>query len=56
MPTNSFGTHGRLAVGPASFEIFRLHALDAIADVDRLPFSVKVLLGRTSSVTRTAPR
>ncbi len=44
MPTDSFGTHGRLAVGGTSFGIFRLHALDAIAEVGRLPFSVKVLL------------
>ena len=44
MPTDSFGARARLEVGPASFEIFRLDALDAIADVGRLPFSVKILL------------
>ena len=44
MSTDSFGAQSRLDVGPASFEIFRLDALDAIADVHRLPFSVKVLL------------
>jgi aconitate hydratase len=44
MPTDSFGSRTQLQVGPASFEIFRLDALDAIADVGRLPFSVKVLL------------
>jgi aconitate hydratase len=44
MPRNSFGARARLHVGPASFEIVRLGALDAIADVGRLPFSLKVLL------------
>ena len=34
----------RLDVGPTSYEIVRLDALDAIAEVSRLPFSVKVLL------------
>ena len=44
MPTDSFGARARLEVGRASFEIFRLDAVDAIADVGRLPFSVKILL------------
>jgi aconitate hydratase len=44
VPTDSFGARAKLPVGPSSFEIFRLDALDAIADVGRLPFSVKVLL------------
>ena len=44
MPMDSFGARAQLHVGPASFEIVRLDALDAIADVGRLPFSVKVLL------------
>ncbi len=44
MPTpskNSFGSRARLAVGDASYDYFRL---DALEDVQRLPFSLKVLL------------
>jgi aconitate hydratase len=41
---DSFGARSRLDVGSTSYEIFRLSALSAIADLDRLPFSVKVLL------------
>jgi aconitate hydratase len=41
---DSFGARGRLDVGSASYEICRLSSLDSIADVGRLPFSVKVLL------------
>jgi aconitate hydratase len=41
---NSYGARGRLEVGSASFDIFRLGALDGVADIARLPFSVKVLL------------
>jgi aconitate hydratase len=41
---DSFGTHTRLDVGPASYAIARLGALDIGSDVNRLPFSVKVLL------------
>ncbi|MEO8697586.1 MAG: aconitate hydratase, partial [Acidimicrobiales bacterium] len=44
MPINSFAARGRLQVGPTSYEIYRLDALEAIADVNRLPFSLKVLL------------
>jgi len=38
---DSFGARGSLAVGDASYEIFRLSAVDG---ADRLPFSLKVLL------------
>ena len=41
---DSFGARSTLRVGPTSFEIARLDALDSIADVHRLPFSLKVLL------------
>ena len=44
MPTNSFGALAGSPSDQPHSKIFRLHALDAIADVDRLPFSVKVLL------------
>ena len=44
MSMDSFGARARLDVGSTSYEIVRLDALDAIADVSRLPFSVKVLL------------
>ncbi|MGH9193380.1 MAG: aconitase family protein, partial [Acidimicrobiales bacterium] len=44
MPRDSFGARDRLHVGPSSFEIVRLDALEPIADVGRLPFSLKVLL------------
>ncbi|MGH8862192.1 MAG: aconitase family protein, partial [Jatrophihabitantaceae bacterium] len=38
---NSFGARNRLSVGSEGYDIFRLDALDG---VDRLPFSLKVLL------------
>jgi len=42
---DSFGTKGRLAVGSAHYEIFQLKKLaKEHASVERLPFSVKVLL------------
>jgi len=43
---NSFGSRATLTVGPRSYTIFRLDALRALSDgnVDRLPFSLKVLL------------
>jgi aconitate hydratase len=41
---DSFGAQARLTVGPASYEIVRLGALDTVGEVNRLPFSVKVLL------------
>jgi aconitate hydratase len=44
MSMNGFGARDRLQVGPTSFEIYRLDALDTIADVARLPYSVKVFL------------
>ena len=39
--TNSFAARSTLAVGDATYEIFRL---DAVPGADRLPFSLKVLL------------
>jgi aconitate hydratase len=39
--SNSFGSRARLDVGDASYDYFRLDALDG---ADRLPFSLKVLL------------
>jgi aconitate hydratase len=44
MSENSFGAKDKLEVGGASYEIFRLDALQARFDVARLPFSLKVLL------------
>jgi aconitate hydratase len=44
MAGNSFGARGVLEVGGRSYEIFRLDALGSIADVSRLPFSLKILL------------
>jgi len=46
MGKNSFGAHGTLQVGSASYEIFRLSSLAkaGIGDVARLPFATKVLL------------
>ena len=44
MSMNGFGARDRLQVGPASFEIYRLDALGTLADVSRLPYSLKVLL------------
>jgi aconitate hydratase len=44
MSENSFGAKGTLQVGGRSFEIFRLDALQQRYDVERLPFSLKVLL------------
>jgi aconitate hydratase len=44
MAENSFGAQGTLAVGGREYEIFRLAALRERFDVDRLPFSLKVLL------------
>jgi len=44
MSENSFGAKGTLQVGGRSFEIFRLGALQQRYDVERLPFSLKVLL------------
>ncbi|HPV77709.1 MAG TPA: aconitase family protein, partial [Gemmatimonadaceae bacterium] len=43
---NSFGSKATLTVGPRSYTMFRLDALRALSGgkVDRLPFSLKVLL------------
>jgi aconitate hydratase len=41
---DSFGAQGTLAVGAREYEIFRLAALRERFDVDRLPFSLKILL------------
>jgi aconitate hydratase len=42
--TNSFGAKATLTVGDASYEIFRLDALQSKFDIARLPFSLKILL------------
>jgi aconitate hydratase len=44
MSENSFGAKHTLRVGDRAFEIFRLDALQQRFDVERLPFSLKVLL------------
>ena len=44
MSENSFGAKDTLRVGDRAFEIFRLDALQQRFDVERLPFSLKVLL------------
>ena len=41
---NSLDAQATLAIGGASYEIFRLDALQAKYDVARLPFSLKILL------------
>ena len=41
---NSFGARSSLDIGAATYEIFRLDALQAAFDVERLPYSLKVLL------------
>jgi aconitate hydratase len=42
--TNSFDAKATLTVGDASYEIFRLDALQSQFDIARLPFSLKILL------------
>jgi aconitate hydratase len=44
MAGNSFGARSGLEVGGRSYEMFRLDALSSVADVSRLPFSLKILL------------
>jgi aconitate hydratase len=44
MAGNSFGARSGLEVGGRSYEMFRLDALSSVADVARLPFSLKILL------------
>jgi aconitate hydratase len=41
---DSFGTRSTLAVGDRSFSVHRLGALDARFDIDRLPYSMKIVL------------
>src|SRR5580693_8187539 len=42
--SNSFDARATLSVGDASYEIYRLDALQSKYDVARLPYSLKVLL------------
>ena len=42
--TDSFGARDQLNVGPKSYEYFRLGAVASQAQLDRLPYSLKVLL------------
>ncbi len=43
--TNSFGSKGTLQVGDASYEIYRLSAVEDLQDkIARLPYSLKILL------------
>jgi aconitate hydratase A / 2-methylisocitrate dehydratase len=44
MAGNSFGSRSGLEVGGRSYEVFRLDALESVAEVSRLPFSLKILL------------
>ena len=44
MSDNSFNARATLNVGDRSLDIFRLDALQASYDIERLPFSLKVLL------------
>src|SRR5688572_3074930 len=44
MSRNSFGAAGRLDVDGTSYEIHRLAALADRFDVDRLPYSLRILL------------
>ena len=44
MAGNSFGARSGLEVGGSSYEIFRLDALESVAEVSRLPYSLKILL------------
>jgi aconitate hydratase len=42
--TNSFGARSTLSAGGQTYEIFRLEALQARYDVERLPYTLRVLL------------
>ena len=42
--TDSFGARGQLAVGSTSYDYYRLGAVASQAQLDRLPYSLKVLL------------
>ena len=44
MSVDSFAARSELEVGKQRFEIFRLDALQRRFDVDRLPYSLKILL------------
>src|SRR4249919_930903 len=44
MSSDSFGARSSLEVGGRSYEVFRLDALAPRFEVDRLPYSIKVLL------------
>jgi aconitate hydratase A / 2-methylisocitrate dehydratase len=44
MAGNSFGARSGLEVAGRSYEVFRLDALESVAEVSRLPFSLKILL------------
>ncbi len=44
MRLDSFGGRGELVVGEKSYQIFRLSALSNLAEIDRLPYSIKILL------------
>ncbi|MGD0981006.1 MAG: aconitase family protein, partial [Solirubrobacteraceae bacterium] len=44
MSVDSFAARSELEVGKRRFEIFRLDALQQRFDVDRLPYSLKILL------------
>jgi aconitate hydratase len=55
---NSFGACSTLRVGDSAYQIFRLDAVDAVGAVDRLPYSLKVLLEnllRTEDGVRVTP-
>ncbi len=41
---DSYGARSTLTVGDASYEIFRLEALQARYDVERLPYTLRILL------------
>ena len=42
--TNTFGARARLEAAGRSYEIYRLDALAAVGDLQRLPYSLKILL------------
>src|ERR1035438_8076543 len=41
---DTFGAVGQLAVGGENYRIHRLSALDRVADLGRVPYSIKLLL------------
>jgi len=41
---NSFGAEDSLDVGDQRYRIHRLSALDGVADLGRIPYSIKLLL------------